>query len=319
MFPEPRFVTSNGVDLAVYESGDGPPVILLHGFPEIAFSWRHQLAALSAAGYRVVAPDQRGYGRSTVPDRVEDYRMAELAADITGLMDACDIATAAIVGHDWGALVAWHLALTCPARIERLAILNVPLTARAPVDPIRIFRKRFGDDYYIVNFQDSDEADRLFDQDPGRVVDRLFRKNQISRAAFDQLPDGMKTVDLIRTVTAADVSGDPLLCDTERAVYVDAFARSGFTGPINWYRNWTKNWEEQADIDVLVDLPTLFIGAVDDVVIPLSLVDGMRALVPNLRVEMLEPCGHWSQQERPADVNRLLLDWLGGTAGQPVQ
>lgn len=311
MFPEPRFTQSNGVRLAVYESGDGPPVILLHGFPEIAFSWRHQVAALAEAGYRAIAPDQRGYGRSSVPQDVEAYAMEELAADIIGLMDAAEIESAAIVGHDWGALLAWHLALTAPARVERLAILNVPLTPRPPVDPIRIFRKRFGDEYYIVNFQDSDEADRLFERDPGRVIDRLFRKNQLPRAAFDKLPDDMKSISLIRTVMAPEASGDPLLTDIERAVYVDAFARSGFTGPINWYRNWTKNWERQATIEIRVDLPTLFIGAVDDIVIPLALIEGMRPLVKNLRIEMLEPCGHWSQQERPAEVSRLLLSFLG--------
>jgi pimeloyl-ACP methyl ester carboxylesterase len=311
MFPEPRFVDTADVRLAVYEAGDGPPVILLHGFPEIAFSWRHQLAALAGAGYRAIAPDQRGYGRSSVPDEVEAYAIDELAGDVTGLMDALGLETATIVGHDWGALVAWHLALTQPRRIDRLAALNVPLTPRPPVDPIAIFRKRFGDDYYIVNFQDSDEADRVFDADPGRVIDRLYRKNQLSRADFDGLPDEMKTINLVRTVTAKEASGDALLTAEEREVYVEAFERSGFTGPINWYRNWTRNWEHQADLAVRVDLPTLFIGAADDVVIPLALIEGMRPLVSDLRIHMLEDCGHWSQQERPAEVNRLLLDFLG--------
>jgi pimeloyl-ACP methyl ester carboxylesterase len=311
MFPEPRFVDTADVRLAIYEAGDGPPVILLHGFPEIAFSWRHQLAALAGAGYRVVAPDQRGYGRSSVPDEVEAYAIDKLAGDVTGLMDALGLATATIVGHDWGALVAWHLALTQPRRIDRLAALNVPLTPRPPVDPIAIFRKRFGNDYYIVNFQDSDEADRVFDADPGRVIDRLYRKNQLSRADFDELPEKMKTINLLRTVTEKEASGDALLTAEEREVYVEAFERSGFTGPINWYRNWTRNWERQADTAVHVDLPTLFIGAADDVVIPLALIEGMRPLVSDLRIHMLEDCGHWSQQERPAEVNRLLLDFLG--------
>ena len=142
MFPDPRFIKANGLDMAVYEQGSGAPVILLHGFPELAFSWRHQLPALAGAGFRAIAPDQRGYGRTTAPPNVADYRMSELIADVHGLLDALELDTATFVGHDWGALVLWNMAMLAPERIEKLVILNIPHYPRPPVDPITIFRAR---------------------------------------------------------------------------------------------------------------------------------------------------------------------------------
>jgi pimeloyl-ACP methyl ester carboxylesterase len=309
MFPEPYFVETNGLDMAVYEQGEGPAVVFLHGFPELAFSWRHQLPALAAAGFRAIAPDQRGYGRTTVPPDLTDYRLSELIADVHGLLDALGLERATFVGHDWGALILWHMALLAPARIERLVILNIPHIPRSPIDPIQAMRQRFGNDFYIVNFQDSDEADRLFGSDPARFINRVMRKNQMSREQYQQLPPELQVISLIRTMTQPQASGDPLLTDAELDYYASAFARSGFTGPINWYRNWTHNWERLDGTDETVDIPTLFIGAANDVVVPLQHVEAMKPLVHNLTMHMLD-CGHWTQQERPDDVNRLIVDWL---------
>jgi len=310
MFPEPRFVDTNGIRMAVHEAGSGPPVVLLHGFPELAYSWRFQLPALAAAGYRAIAPDLRGYGRTTAPDGVDAYAASELIADVHGLMDALEIPRAMFVGHDWGALLLWQMALLAPERIERMVALNVPLTPHLPADPITLMRQRFGDRFYIVNFQDSDEADRLFDADPARVIDRLMRKNQVRRADWEKLPADMRVISLIDIVQREHASGDPVLTPDELAVFAAGFARSGFTGPINWYRNWTRNWEAQATGDYDIRIPTLFIGAADDVVIPPAMIEGMRPMVRDLEVHVLDPCSHWTQQERPDDVNRILLDWL---------
>ena len=310
MFPDPDFVKANGLDMAVYEQGAGPPVILLHGFPELAFSWRHQLPALAGAGYRAIAPDQRGYGRTSVPADIGDYRMEELIADVHGLLDALEIETATFVGHDWGALVLWHMAMLAPARIDKLVILNIPHYPRPPIDPIAIFRERFGEDFYIVNFQDSDEADRVFGQDPGHFIDRMMRKNLITREQFDKLPPEHQVISLLRSTRSADASGEPLLTAAELDYYAKAFARSGFTGPINWYRNWTRNWEQLEGVPQTIDIPTLFLGAMDDVVIGLQHIEGMKPLVTDLTIHMLEDCGHWTQQERPDEVNALMLDWL---------
>ena len=311
MFPEPRFIETNGIRMAVYEQGQGEPVIFLHGFPELAFSWRFQLPALAAAGYRAIAPDQRGYGRSSVPPDVGDYHIDRLIGDVAGLLDALQLERAVFVGHDWGALVLWHMSLICPERIEKQAILNIPFWPRPPVDPIELFRQRFGDDFYIVNFQDSDEADRTFASDPAHLFDVLMRKNQLSRQQFETLPPERRVLSLLQTFARDESGGEPLLTRAERDYFAAAFARTGFTGAINWYRNWTANWKRLDGVRQVVDVPTLFIGATDDVVVSPEHIESMKPHVTDLECHVLEPCGHWSQQERPDDVNRILVDWLG--------
>ncbi len=310
MFPEPRFIDTNGIRMAVYEQGDGPAVVLLHGFPELAYSWRHQLPALAEAGFRAIAPDQRGYGKTTAPPGVSDYRVEALIGDVHGLLDALELESATFVGHDWGAILLWYMAILAPGRIEKLIILNIPYFRRPPVDPITMMRERYGDDFYIVNFQTSDEADRAFAEDPAHFFDVVMRHKQISRQRFDSLPPERKIVNFIRALKQERHFGEPLLRDEERDYYAAAFAKSGFTGPINWYRNWTHNWRITAGIDPTITIPTLFIGAVDDVIVAPEQIDAMKPLVTDLTMHMLENCGHWSQQEKPADVNRLILDWL---------
>lgn len=176
--------------------------------------------------------------------------------------------------------------------------------------PIELTRERLGDDFYIVNFQDSDEADRAFAADPTHFFNMMMRRNQVSRAQFDQLPPQKKVMSLLRVMERTESSGEALLTVEERDYYVAAFEKSGFTNPINWYRNWSRNWEALAGVDQIIDIPTLFIGAVDDVVIAPEHIEAMHPLVSDLTVEMLESCGHWTQQERPDEVNRLTLDWL---------
>lgn len=310
MFPEPYFIDTNGIEMAVYEQGEGPAVVLLHGFPELAFSWRHQLPALAEAGYRAIAPDQRGYGRSGVPRPVSAYKIQDLIADVHGLLDALKLESAVFVGHDWGALVLWHMAMLAPVRIEKLIILNIPHYPRSDVDPISIWRKRFGDDFYIVNFQDSHEADRVFADDTAHFFDVTMRRKQLSRKVFDTLPPERKVVSLLNALARQQQSGEPLLTEDERDYYASAFAASGFTGAINWYRNWTHNWELLEGVDQAIGIPTLFIGAVDDVIVAPEHIEAMKPLVSNLDIHMLENCGHWSQQEKPDEVNRLMLTWL---------
>ena len=310
MFPQPRHVETNGIRLAVYEQGDGPAVILLHGFPELAFSWRHQLPALAAAGFRAVAPDLRGYGLSDVPPNISDYHADVLLGDITGLLDALGLDTATIIGHDWGALLAWRMAQRHPARVGRLISLNIPHFPRGERDPIDVMRERLGDDFYIVNFQDSDEADRVFAEDTARFFDRMMRRSQVTRQQFDALPPSMKSLSLLKVVTRNDASGVPLLTDAERDYYAQAFDRTGFTGAINWYRNWSANWRSLEGVDDVIRVPALFIGAADDVVISPQQIEAMKPLVPDLEIHMIERCGHWSQQEHPDTVNRIVLDWL---------
>jgi pimeloyl-ACP methyl ester carboxylesterase len=310
MYSEPRFIATNGLEMAVYEQGQGPAVIFLHGFPELAYSWRHQLPALAEAGYRAIAPDLRGYGRTGGPDDVEAYGIHNLMADVDGMMNALGLETATFVGHDWGALLMWHFAMSQPDRVERLVGLNIPHTPRPPVDPIEMFRQRFGDDFYIVNFQDSDEADRAFAANPRKFFTNLVRKNQLPRAIFDQLPDEMKVLSLLNVLQRDDPGGELILSEEELDYFVSAYERSGFTKPINWYRNWSANWAAFKGVDQSIALPTLFIAAADELVVGPEHIESMKTLVPDLTVHTLERCGHWSQQEHPETVNRIIVDWL---------
>jgi pimeloyl-ACP methyl ester carboxylesterase len=296
--------------MAVFEEGEGPAVLMVHGFPELAFSWRHQLPALAGAGFRAIAPDMRGYGQTDAPAGVDQYSAAELIKDLCGLLDALDLPRAIFVGHDWGALLLWQMAMLAPERIEKLVILNIPHMPRPPIDPIKIMRERLGDDFYIVNFQDTDEADRTFAEDPVHFFNMMMRKKQVSRAQFEQLPPQMKVLSLLKMMERTEPSGEPLLSNTERDYFANAFANAGFENPINWYRNWTNNWRATDGVDQRINIPTLFIGAVDDVIISPEQIEAMLPLVSDLTIEMLEPCGHWTQQERPADVNRLIIEWM---------
>ena len=310
-FPDLDFIDTNGIRMAVHELGAGPPVILLHGFPELAFSWRHQLPALAAAGYRAIAPDQRGYGATDKPGGVADYTIQHLIGDVVGLLDAYNLERALFVGHDWGALVLWQMALLEPERMAGLINLNIPFFPRTPVDPISLMRDFLGDDFYIVNFQDSNEADLKCDADPGHVFDVMMRKNQITRAQFDALPKEKKAFSLIAALARTELSGEPLLTEDEHRVYTEAYQAGGFAGPINRYRNWTHNWESTKEVEQIVKVPTLFMGAEDDVIVAPAQIEAMKPHVPELEIHIIKKCGHWTQQEKPGEVNSVMLEWLG--------
>lgn len=309
-FPTPRIVQTNGIRLAVYEAGHGPLVILLHGFPELAFSWRHQLPALAAAGYRAVAPDLRGYGGSDKPAAVEAYRQEVIFDDIAGLLASLGESRAIFIAHDWGALIAWQMALLRPELMRGLIALNIPFLPRRERDPIEVMRERLGPDFYVVNFQDSDEADRLFASDPRRFIDRMMRRDIITRAQFDSLPAERQVVNLLATMKRDEARGKALLTAEELDVYASAFADGGFRGPINWYRNWSRNWRASAGVDQTVRIPALFIGADNDVVVTPRQIKAMGDFVPDLESQVFADCGHWLQQEKPAEANDLILDWL---------
>ncbi|MEQ8204906.1 MAG: alpha/beta hydrolase [Woeseia sp.] len=309
-FPAAQIVATNGIQLAVHEAGSGPAVLLLHGFPELAYSWRHQLPALAAAGYRAIAPDLRGYGQSSAPEAVEEYRIECLIDDMAGLLAALELKDAVIVAHDWGALLAWQMALWRPDLICGLVCLNIPFLPRGSRDPIDVMREHLGSEFYIVNFQDSDEADRRLAEDPRKFIDRMMRRDLISRAQYDALPPNQRVISLLATLDKPQARGKPLLTTEELDYYADAFAASGFTGPINWYRNWSHNWRVAEHVTQLISVPTLFIGADNDVVVQTKQIDAMKAYVPDLEMHMLADCGHWTQQEKPAATNELILDWL---------
>jgi pimeloyl-ACP methyl ester carboxylesterase len=310
-FPHARIVDTGEVKLAVHELGSGPPVILVHGFPELAYSWRHQLPALAEAGYHAIAPDMRGYGASDKPSQVADYTIQKLIGDLRGLCGAMSIDRAMFVGHDWGAMITWQMSLLEPELMVGLICLNIPHIPRPPIDPITYMRFKLGKDFYIVNFQKSDEADRRFAADPRRFIDVMMRRRQFSTDRPRTRQKKRRPLSLIAALDQEQPSGQPLLSEGDLEVYANAFAAGGFTGPINWYRNWSGNWKSTKGVDQTVRVPALFIGADSDIVISRKQIDAMKPHVEDLEIRMIEDCGHWTQQEKPAELNRIVLEWLG--------
>jgi len=324
--PPLQFAHTNGIRMGYYEAGpksDVPPVVLCHGWPEIAFSWRHQIKALAAAGMRVIAPDQRGYGATDAPPAVQDYDLEHLTGDLVGLLDHLRIDKAIFVGHDWGGFVVWQMALRHASRVAGVVGINTPHAPRAPVDPIQILRKCFGEQMYIVQFQDpAREADAIFNSRVEQTFDCFMRKPMPKatakvEAAASGTASGLGAAPgaklaFPQIVAAYDAKHDPrtpILSAEERAVFVDTFSRTGFTGGINWYRNMTRNWERSAELDPTVRVPSLMLMAENDALLPPSAADGMEKLVPDLEKYLVKDSGHWTQQEKPDEVSAKLIEW----------
>ena len=318
--PPVQYVETNGVRLAYYEAGprQGVPIIFCHGFPELAFSWRHQLAALSAAGRWVIAPDQRGYGLTGGPKPVEDYDIEHLTGDLVGLLDHLKVEKAIFCGHDWGGIVVWQMPLRHPDRTAGVIGVNTPFMPRAPVDPIAVMRARLGEEMYIVHFQKPGEADAVLDGDVSKSMNFFLRRPLPGEAPSAGLATERKEGDpsafaLINVLKMYDPAFDPrekFLTDDELAVFIETFKRTGFTGGINWYRNFTRNWERSANIADKVTVPSLMIMAEKDAVLPPSAADGMEAFVSDLEKTLIRDSGHWTQQEKPDAVNGVIIDWL---------
>ncbi|MCZ4120301.1 alpha/beta fold hydrolase [Streptomyces sp. H39-S7] len=302
-FPEPTIIPLNGVELEVFEAGRenvGRPIVLCHGWPEHAFSWRHQLPALAAAGYHVIAPNQRGYGNSSRPAEVTDYDIEQLSGDLVALLDHYGYQDATFVGHDWGAFVVWGLTLLRPDRVNKVINLSLPYQERGKRPWIEVMEEVLGGDFYFVHFnRQPGVADAVFDANTFSFLRNLYRKNQPP-----MLPQpGMALIDL---ATAETPLGDPIMSDSELAVLVSAFKTSGFTGGINWYRNLDRNWHLLADADPIIHQPTLMIYGERD---PIARSENLTDFVPNAEVVSLD-CGHWIQQEKPEDTNRAITKWL---------
>ena len=292
---------------------DGPVVILAHGFPELAFSWRHQIPALAAAGYRVLAPDQRGYGGSSRPDRVEDYDITALTGDLVGLIDWAGAERAAVVGHDWGAVMAWSTALLHPDRVAAVAGLSVPPVPRPQTPPTVAFRRIFGDSFfYILYFQQPGPADAEMAADPGRAMRRMLggmRAPTDEAAALRMLAPGPEG--FIDRLPEPDPMPDWLTAE-ELDYYATEFTRTGFTGALNWYRNFERNWHIMGtDARDTIDVPALFVGGTADPVLNFTRIDRAREVVKGpYRHVMLDGAGHWIQQERPDEINAEILAFL---------
>jgi len=314
--PPAEIVRANGIDLTVFTAGpqDGFPVVLCHGWPELAFSWRYQIPALAAAGYRVIAPNQRGYDGSPGPEAVEDYDIFHLTGDLIGLLDHYGHEKAVFVGHDWGGIVTWQLPLLHPTRIAGHIALNTPFIPRLSADPIKLFRKAFGEEMYIVQMQEPGVVDKLLSENTERLFRYFMRRSTVDRNTFDERPAEKRNMNLFWAIQNHDDeainSGDMFLSDEELQVFVSAFTRAGFTGGINWYRNFTRNWEMTKNVLQHVDHEALMIMAARDVALPPSAATGIEKYVPNVTKYLVEDSGHWTQQEQPEEVNEVMIEWL---------
>lgn len=327
-FPTPRRITLGArrtadgretppIALSVHEAGTGPAVVFAHGFPELAYSWRHQFAPLVGAGFHVIAPDQRGYGASDRPEPIEAYDIHHLTGDLVGLLDALGIEKAVFVGHDWGGLVVWALAVLHPERVSGVVGVNTPNLPRAPIAPTALMRAMVGghdEKLYILWFQAPGVADPVLHAQTRGVFEKLLRggvspADAAARAAsMGFLPGDMNPFGRIAELP---VLGAPILRPEELDVFVRTFLRTGFTGGINWYRNLDRNWETAPGVGATkIDVPCLMVTAEWDPVLRPEMATGMGSLIPDLEIRGIERCGHWTQQEKPAELSRLLVDWL---------
>ena len=310
-----RTISTNGIDMHIAEAGSGPLVILCHGFPESWYSWRHQLLALAAAGFHAVAPDQRGYGETTAPDRIDAYTQLHLVGDIVGLLDALGEEQAVIAGHDWGAPVAWHSALLRPDRFRAVIGLSVP-HSQGGLPTTAQFKAIYKDNFfYILYFQEPGKAEAELEADPRRTLRMLLYaasgNSNREPGVASPLPKTAKFLDAMREPESLP----PWLTEADLDYFTSQFQKSGFRGGLNWYRNIDRNHELLAAFKGLtIKQPALFISGTRDVV-PMTdqAKQNIRNSLPGLRdLVILDGAGHWTQQERPAEVNDAMVRFLQG-------
>lgn len=303
--PTTRTITVNGLSIHVAEQGAGPLVLLLHGWPETSHSWRHQMQPLAEAGYHVVAPDQRGYGRSDCPADIDQYTLLHLAGDVVGLIGALGEEEAIVVGHDWGAPVAWNTALLRPDLVRGVAGISVPPAPRSPVSPLSVLRQHFGDGFYQLYFQQPGVAEAEFTADL-RTTFRKLLGGESTGAPI--VPDGSGFLDLFTDPDALP----GWLAEEDIDVAVESFGRSGFAGGLNWYRNIDRSWSLLAAWqDAVITPPALYLCSETDLTRAFTDTAGIATLASDLRgVIDIPEAGHWVQMERPDDVNAALLDFF---------
>jgi len=307
-FPDPQRIKTNGVELSVHVAGTpGRPIVLCHGWPELAYSWRYQIQPLVDAGYHVIAPNQRGYADSSQPANVTDYDMPSLCNDLCGLLDHFGYDQALFAGHDWGAIVLWGMTQLQPQRMEGLINLSVPYLQRGPSPWVEFWDRMLGDDFYIVHFnKQPNVAARVFEANTENFLRGMYRTDQW----LEDAPAAQPGMDMINRALADQHPGNLCMSEEELAVFVDGFSTSGFEFPICWYRNFDRNWHILGDAAQegreRVDMPVLMIYGTHDIV-PQN--PTLNDVASDLEVAELD-CGHWIMQERPQQTTALMLDWL---------
>jgi pimeloyl-ACP methyl ester carboxylesterase len=307
-----RQIPVNGIEMHVAECGKGPLVLMCHGWPELWYSWRHQLKALAEAGFRAVAPDMRGFGRTSAPDDVTAYSIFHTVGDMIALVAALGETRALIVGHDWGAPVAWHATLWRPDVFPAVCAMSVPHRRRGRMAPLQILKQAGKGDYYWLYFQERAAEDE-FARDARYTLLRLFH------TGFGDTPRDDKMSLYVDRATGflgarCEVPLPRWLTEGDLDVFAAEYQRGGFRGGLNWYRNIDRNWELTAPWqDAKIMQPALFIAGSNDAVITGSMgqraLDELESVVPRVRKVIAEGAGHWIQQERPDEVNAALISF----------
>ena len=306
-----RQIQTNGISMHVAEAGQGFPVVFCHGWPELWYSWRHQVHALADAGFHAIAPDMRGYGGTDAPADPAQYTQKIICADMVGLLDALGIEKAVFVGHDWGGSVIWQMGLRYPERVERLVGLNTPYAGpgRGRVtEGLRDYHGLTDQTFYMRYFLQPGVAEKELSAD----VRTTFRKVFVPYTRAEDFTTFMKVGGDGSGVIARIERTDTFLTDEELEVYATTFERTGFTGGLNWYRGADLNaLETDGPTGPGLNITSMMVTAGKDTILKPEMAAAMPALIPGVRMEHIEDCGHWTQQERPEEVNALLLDFLG--------
>ena len=309
-------IRSNGISVRCVVEGDGPLVLMIHGWPESWYSWRHQIDPVRDAGYRVVVPDVRGYGGSDKPQAIEAYDMESMIGDVLGLIDHFGEKQAILFGHDWGAPIVWNTTALHPDRVRAVAALSVPYSPRGKISSIDLWRQIYaGRFFYQIYFQGPGIAEAEFEADIGASLRKIYY------AGSGDSPKGMFRADKTPDARMLDDLPDPdtlpaWLTDSDIDYFVSQFKLSGFRGPLNRYRNQQRDWENLTALSgARITQPTCFIAGRRDGVLKFvpdfDMVANMKRWVDDLRVcEIIDGAGHWIQQERPEEVTKLLLGFL---------
>uniref|UniRef100_W5NJ40 Bifunctional epoxide hydrolase 2 n=1 Tax=Lepisosteus oculatus TaxID=7918 RepID=W5NJ40_LEPOC len=301
-----------GVKTHYVEKGDGPPVLLCHGFPESWYSWRYQIPALADAGFRVLALDMKGYGDSTAPPDIEEYSQEELCKNLVTFLDKMGIPQVTLVGHDWGGLFVWNMAQCYPERLRAVASLNTPLFPVTPdANPMEKLKSLPIFDYQLY-FQDPGVAEAELEKN----LERTFKLIFVTYRDQDQGQPFLTTSNVrqrggLLVGAPENPTRSSSLSEAALQYYVQQYKKSGFRGPLNWYRNIERNWRWLCSRPrSKIMIPALMVTAGKDRVLLPAFSSGMENLIPNLTRGHIEECGHWTQMERPAELNKILITWL---------
>lgn len=310
-FNAPKTAETNGITMEFYEQGEGPVVFLLHGFPELPYSWRNQADPVAAAGFRVICPSQRGYAGTDAPADASTYSVKNLVADLTGLLDALGEEKAVFIGHDWGSMPAWFAGVFAPERTLGVGSLCTPyFTWEAPQDMIEIYDELRGPNHYMRTFQEPGVGEEILEKDINHTFDCWLRGRGYTMDQFEAAPKEIQEVPAGVFVGDPQLFGEPFVNDAERQVYVDTFAKTGFTGGLNWYRALRVDFEEAQGSNYVIDKPALMISSADDWFFMRGSTDGLEELLPQIEKHEIQNAAHSIQQEKPDEVNAILVPWL---------